>query len=334
MAASGQTRTDRYAVVVYNPTRVDLARLRRSVQAAQAAAGWAPSLWFETSAADSGHEAARRAVRRGASLVIAAGGDGTVRAVAEALRDTGVSLAIVPLGTGNLLARNLLLPLGSIDAAAAIAFSGIDKPVDVGVAEMTTPDGRTIEHAFVVMAGVGLDAEMIAKTRPGLKKQVGWFAYVDAGARVIPRAEPFHIDYSLDGRPERHAHISTILVANCGTLTGNMLFLPDARLDDGVLDTAIMQVKGILGWFRIWLRVMWENGVLRRSATGREVIRLREKGNERTMKTLRSTDIRIRPDSPQPLELDGDEFGLVSSVFLRSDPQALAVRVPAWSPAA
>lgn len=329
MTASGPTRTDRYAVVVYNPTRVDLARLRKSVQAAQAAAGWAPSLWFETSADDSGREAARRAVRRGASLVIAAGGDGTVRAAAEALRGTGVSLAIVPVGTGNLLARNLLLPLGSIDAATAIAFSGIDRPVDVGVAEMTTPDGRAIEHAFVVMAGVGLDAVMIAKTRPGLKKQVGWFAYVDAGARVIPRAEPFRIGYSLDGRAERNAHVSTILVANCGTLTGNMLFLPDARLDDGVLDTAIMQVKGILGWFRIWLRVIWENGVLRRSAAGREVIRLREKSNERMMKTLRSTDIRIRLDSPQPLELDGDEFGMVRSVFLRADPHALAVRVRA-----
>lgn len=329
MTASGPTRTDRYAVVVYNPTRVDLARLRKSVQAAQAAAGWAPSLWFETSADDSGREAARRAVRRGASLVIAAGGDGTVRAAAEALRGTGVSLAIVPVGTGNLLARNLLLPLGSIDAATAIAFSGIDRPVDVGVAELTTQDGRAVEHAFVVMAGVGLDAVMIAKTRPGLKKQVGWFAYVDAGARVIPRAEPFRIGYSLDGRAERNAHVSTILVANCGTLTGNMLFLPDARLDDGVLDTAIMQVKGILGWVRIWLRVIWENGVLRRSATGREVIRLREKSNERMMKTLRSTDIRIRLDSPQPLELDGDEFGMVRSVFLRADPHALAVRVRA-----
>ena len=332
MTASGPPRIDRYAAVVYNPIKVDLARLRRSVHAAQSAAGWAPTLWFETSAEDFGSEAARRAVRRGASLVIAAGGDGTVRAVAEALRGSEVSLAIVPLGTGNLLARNLQLPLGSIDESAAIAFGGIDRPVDVGVAEMTTPGGRTIEHAFVVMAGVGLDAQMIAKTRPSLKKQFGWLAYVDAGARVIPRAKPFRIGYSLDGRPERHAHISTILVANCGTLTGNMLFLPDARLDDGILDTAIMQVKGVRGWFRIWLRVMWENGVLRRSAAGREVIRLREKGNQRMMKTLRGTDIRIRLDSPQPLELDGDGFGMVRSVFLRSDPQALSVRVPAWSP--
>jgi len=332
VAASGPTRTDRHAVVVFNPTRVDLVRLRRSVHAAQVAAGWGATLWFETSAEDSGQEAARRAVRRGASVVIAAGGDGTVRAVAEALRYSEVSLAILPLGSGNLLARNLLLPLGSIDAAAAIAFSGIHKPVDVGVAEMTTPDGAIIEHIFLVMAGVGLDAEMIAKTRPGLKKQVGWLAYVDAGARVIPRAEPFRIEYSLDGRAERHAHISTILVANCGTLTGNMQFLPDARLDDGILDTAIMQVTGVVGWLRIWMRVIWENGVLRRSAAGREVIRLREKGNQRTMKTLRSTDIRIRLESPQPLELDGDAFGLVSSVFLRSDPQALAVRVPTWTP--
>lgn len=329
MTASGATSSEPYAAVVYNPIKVDRDRLRKSVLAAQAAAGWAETLWFETTTEDPGQQVARRALRQGASVVIAAGGDGTVRAVAEALRDSEVSLAIVPSGTGNLLARNLELPLGGVDAALAIAFRGIDRPIDVGVASITTVDGKTTDHAFLVMAGVGLGAEMIARTRSDLKKQVGWLAYVDAGVRVIPKDEPFRIGYSLGGSPERQAHISTVLIANCGLLPGNMQFLPDAELDDGILDIAIMQPKGVLGWLRIWRRVTWENGVLRRSAAGRRIIRRAEQWNESVMTNLRSPDIRITMEKAQRFELDGDDFGMVRSVFVRADAHALLVRVPA-----
>lgn len=333
MAATGPTSSDpgsdRYAAVVYNPIKVDLAKLRKSVNAAATAAGWAETLWFSTSKEDPGQQAARRALRQGASVVLAAGGDGTVRAVAEALRDSEACLAIVPSGTGNILARNMQLPLGSIDESTAIAFGGVDKPIDVGVASITTESGETNDHVFLVMAGLGLDARMIANTRANLKKQVGWLAYVHAGMRVIPKAEPFRIRYSLGGRTDRQAHISTILIANCGLLPGNMQFLPDARLDDGILDIAVLQPKGMLGWLKIWARVTWENGVLRRSAVGRKLICRTESENERIMTTLRSPDIRIVADTPQEFELDGDELGKVRSIFLRADHHALTVRVPA-----
>jgi diacylglycerol kinase (ATP) len=266
-------------------------------------------------------------------MVIVAGGDGTVRAAAESLRDSGVSLAIVPSGTGNLLARNLGLPLASPDAAAAIAFTGVDRPVDLGIASITTDDGESVDHVFLVMAGLGLDAEMIARTRPALKKQVGWLAYVDAGVRVIPRSQQFHIRYSLGGGSEHQAQISTILVVNCGMLPGHLQFLPDARLDDGILDIAVMRPTGVLGWLKIWRRVTWENEVLRRRAAGRKTARRTGSSNERLMTTLRSADIRIAVDEPQEFELDGDDFGRVRAVLLRADPNALAVRVAAASPA-
>jgi len=329
VAPSGPTSGDPYAAIVYNPIKVDLDRLRKSVHAAEAAAGWAETLWFATTPEDPGQHVARMALRQGASVVIAAGGDGTVRAVAEALRDSEVSLAIVPSGTGNLLARNLELPLGGVDAATAIAFGGVDRPIDVGVASITTVDGRTTDHVFLVMAGVGLGAEMIARTRVDLKRQVGWLAYVDAGVRVIPTDQPFRIGYSLSGSPERQAHISTVLIANCGLLPGNLQFLPEAELDDGILDIAIMQPKGVLGWLRIWRRITWENGVLRRSAIGRRIIRRVEPWNESVMTTRRSPDIRIVMEKPQRVDLDGDDFGMVRSVFVRADTHALLVRVPA-----
>lgn len=329
MTDSGSPRPGRFAAVVYNPTKVDLPRLRTSVAAAQAAAGWAATLWYSTSVEDAGQQVTRRALGHGVSVVLAAGGDGTVRAVAEALRDSEASLAIVPSGTGNLLARNLQLPLGSIDEATAIAFGGVDRAVDLGVAAVTTAEGTTKEHVFLVMAGLGLDAQMIANTRPDLKKQVGWLAYVDAGMRALPKARPFRIRYSLSGRTDRPAHVSTILIANCGVLPGNIQFLPDARLDDGILDIAVLQPKGVLGWLTIWRRVTWENGVLRRSAVGRRIIKQTELSNERVMTTLRGADIRIVVEHPQEFELDGDEFGLVRSVFLRAAPGSLLVRVPA-----
>ncbi|TFD62230.1 diacylglycerol kinase [Cryobacterium suzukii] len=319
----------RHAAVVYNPVKVDLARLRASVTTAEQAAGWGATQWFETTIDDVGQAATKQALHAGAAMVLSAGGDGTVRAVAEALRESGVPMAIVPSGTGNLLARNLLLPLGSIDAATSIAFSGVNKPIDLGVAIVTTDAGAVEEHVFLVMAGLGLDAQMIANTRDDLKRQVGWLAYVDGVARALPKARPFRIRYSVAGRTDRPAQVSAILVANCGLLPGNLQFLPDARLDDGILDIAVLQPKGVLGWLTIWRRVTWENGVLRRSAVGRRMIAATESSNERVMTTLRGPDIRIALEHPQDFELDGDEFGLVRQARLHADAGALIVRVPA-----
>jgi diacylglycerol kinase (ATP) len=322
---------ERRAAVVYNPVKTDVARLTAGVIAAAAAAGWAEPLWFETSVEDPGQRVTRRALRHGVDLVLAAGGDGTVRAVAESLRGAEVPLGVLPVGTGNLLARNLQLPLSSLEDAIDIAFTGDTRAIDLGVASVTYPDERIDDHVFLVMAGLGLDAQMIAATRPDLKKQVGWLAYVDAGMRAIPKAEPFRIRYSLGTRNEHSAQVSTILIANCGVLPGNIQFLPEARLDDGILDIAVLQPRGVVGWLKIWRRVTWQNGVLRRSAVGRRIIELTDtaSGDERAMTTLLGTDIRIVPEQPQEFELDGDEFGLVKSVFLRADAGALLVRVPA-----
>ena len=102
--------------------------------------------------------------------------------------------------------------------------------MDVGVASVVTDAGQTEDHAFIVMAGIGLDADMIATASPELKKKVGWLAYVDSGVRALPKAKRFRIRYSMDDEEHRHhAHISTVLIGNCGTLPGNILLFPDAR---------------------------------------------------------------------------------------------------------
>jgi diacylglycerol kinase (ATP) len=116
--------------------------------------GWDEPLWLETMPEDPGRGQAESAVSAGIGLVLACGGDGTVTACAEGITGTGVPLAIIPMGTGNLLARNIGLPMG-LEEALAIALGGVQQPIDAG---------RVNEALFVVMAGLGLDAEMLSGT--------------------------------------------------------------------------------------------------------------------------------------------------------------------------
>src|ERR1700760_3763107 len=160
---------------VINSLRVrDPGRSRRRCQAAARAAGWDPT-FAETSAGDGGVGAARAAVAAGASLVFAAGGDGTVRACAQALRDTAVPLAIVPLGTANLTARALRIPPQAGRALAA-GFGGRDRVIDMACAELgaeatdasatgfSATDFSATDFSamdFTAMAGIGLDAAVV-----------------------------------------------------------------------------------------------------------------------------------------------------------------------------
>lgn len=324
---SSPALSKRRAAVVYNPIKVELKKLKESVAAAERSAGWNTSLWFSTTEKDAGQNVTRAAIAEGAAVVIAAGGDGTVRAVAEALRESDIPLALVPVGTGNLLARNLNLTLNSLDASVDTAFTGADRRIDLGIAEIVRDDDEREEHAFLVMAGLGLDAKMIALTNPKLKKAVGWLAYIDAGMRALPELKPVRIRYSLDGSAEKSASFHTIIVGNCGALPGGILLMPEARPDDGILDIAALRPRGPFGWVKVWNKVAWENGVLRKSAFGRSIIDLT--ADTKDVLYLKGSDLRLTVEAPQEFQLDGDEFGEAKSVHAWVDPGALTVKVPA-----
>ncbi len=324
---SSPALSKRRAAVVYNPIKIELKKLKESVAAAERSAGWNASLWFSTTEKDAGQNVTRAAIAEGAAVVIAAGGDGTVRAVAEALRDSDVPLALVPAGTGNLLARNLNLTLNSLDASVNTAFTGADRRIDLGIAEIVRDDDEREEHAFLVMAGLGLDAKMIALTNPKLKKAVGWLAYIDAGMRALPELKPVRIRYSLDGSAEKSASVHTIIVGNCGALPGGILLMPEAKPDDGILDIAALRPRGPFGWVKVWNKVAWENGVLRKSAFGRSIIDLT--ADTKDVLYLKGSDLHLTVEAPQEFQLDGDEFGEAKSVHAWVDPGALTVKVPA-----
>jgi diacylglycerol kinase (ATP) len=334
-ASTPATARKPHAAVVYNPIKVDGEKLRTAVNRAAAAANWATTAWFETTEQDAGQNATASALRRGASMLIVAGGDGTVRAVAEGLRGSEVPLAIVPSGTGNLLARNLDLTVSNLDESVDNAFNGIDKAIDLGVVEIVRASGDSHstenagpeEHVFLVMAGIGLDAKMIKNTNTKLKKAVGWLAYVEGITRSLPELSPVRLRYRLDHAPERALTAHTVLIGNCGLLPGGILLMPEAKLDDGVLDIAALRPRGPFGWVNVWNKVAWENGVLRKSALGRRIIDLSK--DVRDVKYLTGKELRMTLESPEEFQLDGDEFGEAISVLAWVEPSALKVRMPA-----
>ncbi len=325
-AGAGQPK----AALVYNPIKVDAAALRATVEKMSADAGWAEPLFYETKVDDLGDDLTRHALAAGADAVLVAGGDGTVRAVAEAMNDSGVPLSIVPSGTGNLLARNLFLPLDDPTKMVRATFEGDTHAMDIGFAEIRRADGSREERAFVVMGGMGLDAAMIANTSGDLKKRVGWFAYVDGAARSLPSAKPFRVMYQLVGHRLHSARVQSILFANCGSLPAGLELIPEASVSDGELDFVIFQPKGPLGWLLVWRRVAWDNSVLRKFRAGRQVLALRTKDN--AVRYSRGSGLEVATTPPQPVQLDGDEFGAAVSVRTRVVPGGLIVVVPKGHP--
>ena len=319
----------RRAAVIYNPLKVDILALETAVASAAKEAGWHRTLWFATTIEDAGQLLVAEAIKQGATMVMAAGGDGTVRAVAEGLRGTNVPMALLPSGTGNLLARNLDVHFNNLAETVDVAFNGVERTIDLGLASIVRENGDAEAHVFLVMAGLGLDAKMIAKTSPKLKKAVGWLAYVDAIGRSLPEIKPVKLRVSVDSEPSRSANVHTIIIGNCGRLPGGILLIPDAKPDDGVLDFVALRPRGPFGWLNVWNKLAWENGVLRKSALGRRIIDLSR--DVKDVMYFTGKDLRMTVETPQQFQLDGDEFGEAKSVHAWVEPGALKVRVPEGS---
>lgn len=298
--------------IVWNPSKVDRDELEAAVHAVY---GDAEVRWWETSEDDPGRGMAEEAVAAGCRTVIAVGGDGTVRAVAEALAGTETALAIVPRGTGNLLARNLDVPLGDLGAALERSRSADERLIDLGWVEV---DGA--EHAFAVMIGCGVDARMLVETDDDLKDRAGWLAYVEAMGRAVAGAEVTTMTLTVDDGAAVEARGHTLLVGNCGLLQGGVRLLPDAVPDDGVLDLLIVGADGPFQWLDTVRSVVWDNGI-RRLLAGDDAAVSTDSTTHRTLRTLT-----VELESPQPFEIDGEEVGEVASFRVRVQPDAVRVR--------
>jgi len=243
----------RLAAIIVNPTKFDnVQAMRAQVTNGCLIAGWDRPLWLETTAQDPGTGQARQAVKDGATLICPLGGDGTVRAVAAALVGTETPMGLLPGGTGNLLARNLNLPVDSIDAALKLALTGQNKRIDVGrlTVDHSGEHERPEEHIFLIMAGVGFDAKIMADAPERLKKTVGPLAYTFSAAKNL-RGPQFKVRMKIDDEPEFSRRARTVVIGNCGKLTGGLVLMPEAQVDDGWLGARMSSSRpraSLAGW--------------------------------------------------------------------------------------
>jgi diacylglycerol kinase family enzyme len=376
----------RYAFVV-NPVKYDAMGLEEVVRKACTEAHLAPPLWYETTIEDPGGGPTRAALAAGADVVVAVGGDGTVRAVAEQLVGTGTPMGLIPVGTGNLLARNLDIPLGDVRAALHVAMAGTTRVIDVGWTRVTqyappptsdgsattptatrpgflpdadlSPDARFSpdagapasprgpkiraggtaaasgmdladgpprdapprdtgqSHIFLVIAGLGFDAAMVADTDEQLKAKVGWVAYFVGGFRHL-HGRRMRAQITLDDRPPVEAKLRSVLIGNCGRLPGGFTLLPNARIDDGILDVATVDTRGgLVGWAGLLGEIIMQGLGVRH-----DLPRIGRIDHNRARR------VRVQVESGEPAQVDGDVLGSALGIESWIQPGALVMRVP------
>jgi YegS/Rv2252/BmrU family lipid kinase len=295
-----------HVALVFNPASgtQDTARRRSALESLARAAG----LTGELGETDREHGAvllARKAVAEGVQRLLVCGGDGSVTEAADALAGSEVALAVLPGGTGNLLAVNLGLPT-DMQAAMRLALTGEVRPLDVGRA-----NGRV----FLIMAGMGLDAHMVRDADRKLKERLGVLAYLVAALRNLSRpANRYAI--TIDGRLF-HRRAKTVLVANVGRITGGLELVPGADPEDGLLDVAILRAQGFWGLALLAVGTLFGRRPASRSLRGEALLEIH-----------RGREIVIETAHPQPVQLDGNEVAPTARLEVHAEPGALRVIRP------
>jgi diacylglycerol kinase family enzyme len=327
----GEEPPPRRVTIIVNPTKVeDMAVLRAGLSGLVTGLGWAEPTVVETTVEDPGFGQARAAVADGVDLVCALGGDGTVRTVAQVLAGTNTPMGLLPTGTGNLLARNLQLPLERLDHAVEVALTGFNRHIDIGWATVDPAPDQLERHpggtddtsgvpadnvrAFLVMAGLGFDAAIMEGTSEELKARVGWPAYVAGGAKSLLRAR-FKTGLVIDDGEESTHRARTVVVGNCGVLTGGITLMPDAEVDDGILDVVALTPRGIGGWAGVAAHVLTQ----------------RRKDHSR-LERYRCRRALVTVEEPQRVQMDGDVMGEARQVLFTIQPRGLIVRVATIPP--
>lgn len=257
--------------------------------------------WHEVTKSRKAPKAVRSALRRRPRLVIAWGGDGTVQRVVDAMADSGVTLAIIPAGTANLLATNLGIPK-DLAEAVRIALHGTSVAYDTGI--------MNGEH-FAVMAGAGADARMIEQADGTLKNAIGRASYLWTGAQSLGEGRT-RARITVDGEEFFRGKASCVLVANVGTILGGIEAFEDARPDDGILEIGVVTAAGVLQW-------------------GRTLARTTLGSAEKSpfVQVTRGRRMTIRFAEKTLYEIDGGERRATRRLKVRVAPRSISVQVPA-----
>jgi diacylglycerol kinase (ATP) len=270
------------------------------LRAVLARAGHPHPLWFEVPKSAAAKRAVRRALDKGATVLFAWGGDGLVQRCIDALAGSGVSLAILPAGTANLLATNLGIPK-DIAKAVRIGLRGRGRLLDVGVMN---------GERFAVMAGTGLDALIMNHLSRGEKERLGRLAYVRSGVKAM-QADRVRMKIRVDGDVWFEGKASNVLVGNVGTIADGITVFPEASVSDGKLEIAVVTARTPWQWLQVFTRAAI--GLVARSPYVRTT-------------TGKKVSIRLRRKSPY--ELDGGARPRTKRIKVRVEPGALRVCAP------
>jgi diacylglycerol kinase (ATP) len=264
--------------------------------------GWKVEL-CPTEGPGSGRRLAKEAIAAGADVVVSAGGDGTLNEVLQGLAGSQVALGVFPMGTINVWAREMGIPLNLI-GAADVLLTGERRRVDLGMAN---------ERYFLLFAGIGADGVITSMIEHRFLKRLGVLSYLIAGTAVGLGPLDFHLRLKVNGRAFR-TRASLILIGNTRLYAGFARITHQAVCDDGRLDMCIIRRQGVLGRGRVLL-----NALRRHYPLGARV------SNEQI------ESVTIEADAPVPIEVDGEPAGTLPVTF-RVAPQMLTVIVPRTSP--
>jgi YegS/Rv2252/BmrU family lipid kinase len=256
--------------------------------------------WFEVPKSRLAPDCVRDAIDGGADLLFVWGGDGMVQRCIDAVADAPIALAILPAGTGNLLARNLDIPI-DLEAAVDIGLHGARRTIDVGILN---------GERFAVMAGTGMDALMIRDAGRSLKGRFGRAAYVWTGAKNL-RIEPFRVTVDVDGRRWFKGRAGCVLVGNVSKVLGGVEVFDDASSEDGRLELGVVTAEGVVQWIR----------ALARTALG-------SADRSKFVRTTKARKIRVELDRKMPYELDGGDRKPKKRLRIKVQPAAVTLCVP------
>lgn len=311
-----------YAFIL-NPSKPQAEEYRKSIKDYCASNDFTYEI-IDTQLNKDGRECALEALENGANVVVAVGGDGTVRTVASAVSGTDHAMGIIPIGTGNLFARNMGIPVDNVQAALRVATSHGSRFVDVGRVFILDKPYEDHGHAFLIIAGIGFDALMIDDTNPALKKNISWLAYFVAGVKHL-FAPKYRGDVTFtrkDGTDYTSSAISfrTLMAGNCGQIPMFSL-MPDAAYDDGILDFEIIDTSGgLIGWANLF------GDVVHQTVTGKA--QQSPLSTNSKIDQSQGVEAEVKLERPAPVQVDGDILGYTKHLRFSVDKRALCVRVP------
>lgn len=312
-----------YAFIV-NPSKPQAEARRLHIQRFCEAKGLNRIRFYDTQLDKDGRVCALEALEDGADVVIAVGGDGTVRTVASAASGTGHALGIIPIGTGNLFARNMGVPVDDIDAALTVATSHGSRLVDMGRLTLLDHPEDDHGHAFLIIAGIGFDAAMIDDTNPELKANISWLAYFVGGVKNLfaPKFRGTLTVTNADGSTHtiKNLDFRTVMAGNCGQIPMFSL-MPAASYDDGLLDFEIIDTTGgILGWANLF------GDVVHQTIIGKP--EQNPLSTNSTIEQVQGVSAEITLEKPAKAQVDGDMLPETRHIRFSVDHRALIVRVP------